>query len=141
MDIKPGYLLKVTTWENDGDNYNTCDIAGLTEAEVRFYLHVCNKFKCSNWAEHAGCFGNEEIHGEAFYEEMMAHIAAYEGEIPQEWQFTPDEDADLDDEYHYQDLLGDLGIESTEYGYWRVFERAEVFLVPAAIQNVTDQFK
>ena len=138
MNIKPGYLLKVTTWENDGDNYNTVDMDGLTAEQVRFYLHVCKKFGYDNDSETSG---NKGVHGEAFHVGMMEHIAAYEGEVPADWQFVGDDDTDLDDEYFYQDLLCDIGIQSTEYGYWRVFEDGEVFLVPEAIKNVTSQFK
>lgn len=136
-NIKPGFLLKVTTWENDGDNYNTVDLDGLTETEVRFYLHLCKKF--DSYA--VDTFGNEDIHGEQFYIGMMEHIKAYDGEVPVKWQFKPDEDTDLDDEYFYQDRLGDIGIQSTEHGFWRVFEDGEVFLVPEEIKNVTKQFK
>lgn len=44
MDIPAGYMLQVRTWENDGDNYNTNTLYGLNEAEVRFYLDLCDYF-------------------------------------------------------------------------------------------------
>jgi len=134
MNIKPGYLLKVTTWENDGDNYNTVDIDGLTEEQVRFYIHVCKKFSIDVDAS----FGNEDVEIETLHNGMIEHIAAYKGVVPTKWKFENDDDVD---NYFFCDLLGDIGISSTEYGFWRVFESADVFLVPTAIQNVTSQFK
>lgn len=134
QDIPPGLRLQVTTWENDGDNYNTESMDGLSKDEVRFIIHVCKLFKC-------GDLGNEELHGEQFALKMQVHLTNFDGEIPEDW-LPEDEDIDeaeaLSDFYH--DRLGDLGIHSTEYGYWRVFESAEVFEIPTTIKNVTKQF-
>lgn len=138
-NIKAGYLLKITTWENDGDNYNTVSSDGLTDDKVRFIIHVCKKFGTDS----QDSFGNEEIHGEAFYEAMKEHIATFKGTVPAKWinEAEADEDFDPEDDYHYQDLLGDIGISSTEYGFWRVFEDAEVFLVPEEIKDVSKDFQ
>jgi len=42
---KKGYLLKVTTWENDGDDYKTQEIDGLDENELKFYIELAERFK------------------------------------------------------------------------------------------------
>lgn len=33
--IKAGYQVQVTSWENDGDNYNTISIDGLPQTKKR----------------------------------------------------------------------------------------------------------
>lgn len=38
-ELKKGYLLSVTSWENDGDNYNTVILDGLEKEDVDFYLN------------------------------------------------------------------------------------------------------
>jgi len=136
QDIVPGYRVQVTTWENDCDNYNTEAIDGLDENDVRFVLHVCKLFD----RHQSNSLGNEDLHGEAFVLALQVHLTNFEGTIPEDW--IPDKD--LDDEeiqYFYGDMLSLIGINSTEYGYWRVFDDAQVYLVPQPIQNVTKKFK
>lgn len=36
--IKQGYMLRVTSWENDGDHYNNVTIEGLTEPQARWLV-------------------------------------------------------------------------------------------------------
>ena len=56
MKVKQGYLLKITTWENDADNYNSATLDGLTEKQVEFYVAVAKMHYSIN--RHQGCFGN-----------------------------------------------------------------------------------
>lgn len=42
--IKPGYQLSVTSWENDGDNYKTKVISGLSELETHFLIFLASAF-------------------------------------------------------------------------------------------------
>lgn len=135
QDIVPGYRVQVTTWENDGDNYNTEAMDGLDENEVRFVLHVCKLFGSS----FPNSLGNEDLHGEAFVLALQVHLTNFDGTIPSDWVPAGDEEEYLED--FYCDLLGNLGINGTEYGYWRVFEDAQVYLVPQPILNVTKKFQ
>ena len=43
--IKKGYYLEITTWENDGDNYKTHIMEGLSEAEARHYKGFTDQFQ------------------------------------------------------------------------------------------------
>ncbi len=44
-EIKAGYRLTVTSWENDGDNYNTKSQDGLTKEESVFLVELITLFK------------------------------------------------------------------------------------------------
>ena len=51
--IPAGYRLSVTSWENDGDNYRTEIISGLSDEQVRLRIALLKLF------ERKGAFGNE----------------------------------------------------------------------------------
>lgn len=40
--LKAGYTIKVISWENDGDNYNSKSAGGLTREQTQFYVDICN---------------------------------------------------------------------------------------------------
>lgn len=61
--IKKGYMIEVTTWENDGDNYKTSSVDGLSQQELRVLYDYCNRFSSKTTYTKAG-FGNSERHGE-----------------------------------------------------------------------------
>jgi hypothetical protein len=65
-NLKPGYLLKITTWENDGDNYNTKELHGLSEMETNFVIDVCELFySCNGWGAE-DVFGNADAGGDTY---------------------------------------------------------------------------
>lgn len=137
-DIRPGYLLKINTWENDWDNHNSVDIDGLSENDVRFFIHVAKAFE-----SHAvDSLGNEDLHGDEFNKRLYTHIEKFDGTIPSNWDLETAIANDPDDaEYFYYDNLGSIGIISNEHGFWRVFESAQVFHIPETIKDVTAKFK
>ncbi|USV40921.1 hypothetical protein [Xanthomonas phage BUDD] len=44
-NIKPGYQVHVRSWENDGDNYKTEILTGLSEDEAKFYVLLAKAFE------------------------------------------------------------------------------------------------
>ncbi len=53
--IPKGYVIDVTTWENDGDNYKTKTLFGVEEHELQQFKYLLKKFKSrhsSTKAEH-----------------------------------------------------------------------------------------
>lgn len=62
-NIEPGYMLKITTWENDADNYNTLTKTGLTKEDTIFYIKVAKLFiSCNNRdAKENYAFGNSDV--------------------------------------------------------------------------------
>ncbi|EIP2092505.1 hypothetical protein AYADHXPP_CDS0141 [Escherichia phage 235Ecol030PP] len=43
--IPKGYVIDVTTWENDGDNYKTKTLFGVEEHELQQFKYLLKKFK------------------------------------------------------------------------------------------------
>ena len=43
--IPQGYVIDVTTWENDGDNYKTKTLFGVEEHEILQFQYLLKKFK------------------------------------------------------------------------------------------------
>ena len=159
MTMKPGYLLKITTLENDADNYNTKEVAGLEKTEAIFLIKVCELFKSCN---RDGKYGNADVHSsyrevsrhrssdEGMVEDIMAlsdkHRVEHGGKIPQDWNWreyktngNKIEDVCRD---YYNDLLYDLGLGTwCEGEYRRVFDSYKVFYIPGEVEEVTDEFK
>ncbi len=151
-EIQPGYLLKVTTWENDADNYRTIELDGLSESDVQFYIKVAELFKSAHsWPRDKDqmAFGNEDV-SDAPYEPIdeiaQAHRAAGYT-VPEAWDVEKAkvEDAEWFEKYgedFYNEPLYDLIGIWNEGQMYRVFESYEVFYVPEnSIQNVTKKFK
>ena len=153
-NMKPGYLLELTTWENDGDNYKTERLYGLTKDEVKFYVHIANQFKSGNQV--SGSLGNMPVwsdfntdrrainHNELF-DRVIAEWVKAGNYAPEEWVRVVDDMApetdDVDDyDYFYEDLLHKI-VGQTDYGHWRVFEDFKVYYLPEAIYDISKQFK
>lgn len=140
-DIPAGYQLHVTTWENDGDHYNTEIISGLTEADVRFLLDVAKQFGSRNSTTPG--LGNGSVKGEqlvALLREKLADHPEISDDIKQVWSEGSDEDIAYD-------ILTDLLLGTPqEEGYFdelyfcRVFDDFKVYYFPETIKDVTQSF-
>lgn len=146
MKIKAGYRLEVLSWENDGDNYNTKVLDGLSIRQVQFFTKLCKMLKSKNSRGDTANFGNMYAPSD---EEVAAYIAAvrplaraYVDVINCEGYTETDieDDEDLGDRLY--DFTSDL-IGNSEYYYHRVVESFSVQYVPEDIelQDVTNQFK
>jgi len=82
--LKKGYWAKVTTWENDADNYQTNELIGLSEESVKFLMKLCERHRSTHYNE--GGFGNmydpssEETkkYWNAIHEMLIADPAGYD---------------------------------------------------------------
>ena len=137
MKVKQGYLLKITTWENDADNYNSATLDGLTPAQVEFYVAVA-KMHYSGSSQ-KGCFGNmyepseeeEEEYTNAMrvlYKKHIDVVAELWGEdFGPEWIVHPD----------FLDMVMsvncDLTLSSSEGRMTRVTDSIEISYTPVDI--------
>ena len=140
-DMKPGYLLKITTWENDADNYNTVEYSGLTVDQVSFYIEIVNLFTSCNSNDRG--FGNEYVKdGTEFIDKAIDKIVTKYKEsgmlIPEYWDKLHITDYEYGSKYSAA-IYNMIGIWN-EGEYYRVFDSFEVFYIPGGIQNVTEQF-
>lgn len=60
MIIPAGYIVEVTTSENDSDNYKTEVVNGLSREEAKFIHQYCSLFNSCNYHKDPG-FGNAKI--------------------------------------------------------------------------------
>lgn len=147
--IKAGYRLTITTWENDGDNYNTKVLEGLDKADVQFHVDILKLFDRSSW-NGPNDFGNMyEPSGDEIYRLAVAirKVAVkHEALVREKAEWLLDEiGEDEDEQPEYMDgaydFLYDLGIGSGEF-YTRVCESIKVEYTPTDIklQDVTAEF-
>lgn len=154
MKYKKGYLLKIHTWENDGDNPNIKEIVGLCKQEVECYVKILNLFKSINGS--IGKFGNikfgSELNEDNLYEEIKNILTGYP-DISGHIRTYPDinilleylggtivtDEQDLKEcyyDYFTNEVIGHWG----EGQYSRVLEKIEVFHVEVPPKNVTHAF-
>lgn len=60
MELKPGYNLIITTWENDLDHVQDLIIHPETLGDARFYIEVARLFRSTNNHNNPG-LGNESL--------------------------------------------------------------------------------
>ena len=125
--IPPGYMLTVTTWENDADNYKSITLYGLKKGDVKFYLSFLEAFRS---------MGNEDISREA---ESSALTLAFKENPPESLDLLMDVQGMLKCE-DCSDFVYDLIGIWNEGEMYRVFERAKVHYVPDICLDVTKGF-
>lgn len=136
MKFKQGYLFSLTTWENDGDNYQTQIVDGLTKAQAQFYVDLAIMHYSKNGYQKPVGFGNIYEPDEAEETEYLAVLKAL-GEKHIEALKSLDSEFKielLDDGDYLQDLMYDVGLRS-EF-YTRVTDKFSVCFVPEEINLV-----
>ncbi len=136
-----GYLIRVTSWENDGDNYNTKEIQVDTEQEARDVVAFCEMFGSSSRNEHnIGnlCEGEDNTARPAFRAFYFSHpgfvnltLSDYEDE-------EEETDAICD---AMMEVAYELGLNGSDYFYTRVCESVTVYRIPADVLVEQVQFK
>ena len=137
--IPAGYRLSVVSWENDGDNYRTEVLEGLTAEQVKFYVAVCKLFYSENGYSRNDktCFGNMYEPSEAELQEAYAAVKqvaeSFRGLVA-----TEELDNAIEDPL---DFIAKFISYSPDYTT-RVFESCKVEYTPCAIilQDVTADF-
>lgn len=66
------YQLQLTTWENDGDHYQTNSLIVTTEEDYNFYMHLINLFNTENMWNHTG-YGNQDM-SDFYLEDIIAEV-------------------------------------------------------------------
>jgi len=141
------YLLKVISWENDADNYNTVEIRSQDRTEIEFYIKVAQLFiSCNNWNGNKG-FGNADRPVDGVEAAIDKIVAEHTGTIPKYWdkERSKRDDPDWwaagygDNGDYYEDGIYDLIGLWCEGERYRVFESFKVFKV-TDIEDVTGEF-
>ena len=131
MKLKKGYNIAVTSWENDGDYYNTKIIHTNSKSEVLFWRDWLELFSSKNTE------GSKEDFGNSFYEDIdFDYLAELTAQILEKHDIRlfentvgPKEMRSLE---YASETLGDLAakaLSSSEVYMFRVFEKLEVFII------------
>jgi hypothetical protein len=149
-NIPAGYQLHVTSWENDADNYQSKIVSGLTEEDVKFYLHFLRHFY-SDWCtgKIGPGFGNKETR-ECPEAEKIAVESAYEyckptskkllekvEELIETWKTNPTTESS--DFFLIEETIDYWGWDWGATAY-RVFDSFQVYYIPKQLIDVTKEF-
>jgi hypothetical protein len=134
--IPAGYQLSITSWENDGDNYKTKILYGLTREDVQFYLHFLKPFGEEFGGEEIRTGDNcEQIAIESAWNKFpptspdLVQDVTYSIEF---WKENPHQTCDWVYETIGTDESGD---------FYRVFDSFKVHYIKTPIDDVTDKFR
>lgn len=138
------YSLKIITWENDADNYNTHELRTEDREYVKMIIEIASLFRSEYSSNASGLFGNSRVSGYNEESKVDKAVAA----IIQKYQNA---NVDVKDWYIKEDgwhfdfydlLVNEAGINTWNDGeYWRVFESFKVEILPSDIRDVTEEFK
>ena len=128
-----GYLIRVTSWENDADNYNTKELLVDTEQEARDVVAFCNLFGSSSRNEDdIGnlCDGEYEPARPVFRKFYFNHPGFVNLTLTDYEDEEEETDAICD---AMMEVAYELGLTGSEYFYPRVCEKVSVYHIPADV--------
>ena len=134
--IPKGYQISVVSWENDGDNYKTQTISGLSKKEADIVCALCRLLDTNSPL--SNMYDPDKALIKQLEDALESTFRAFvePGESMLIGKYTCSNGEDL------SDLLGELGIGATEYYYTRVCESYKVIYVPhdIVLEDVTNEF-
>lgn len=140
--IPKGFVIEVTSWENDGDNYKTVQQTGISTEYMNVVKRLAPLFRsrCNN----RGCFGNtcegevvpeilveavqvvlKDLNPEDVYKVLDYDIMSIDFENEDFLENQIEEAADAISEFVRDEMLG-----SSEFYDFRVIERVIVYYLP-----------
>jgi len=149
--IPRGYQLQITSWENDGDYYNTQIVNGLTASQAAFYVEFAELFGDSG-IETGNCCDNEEVEWAKLYKAVLEicerYPNAFASFVYDNWINDLDKacrdaladpgDEEAEDEARtiIHEIAHEL-LDSSEFYVFRVFESAKIFYFPEDVNEVS----
>jgi hypothetical protein len=140
-----GYRISITSWENDGDNYNHKTLTVQSADDARAVVALCNLLHPQHDTPKQ-TFGNMYEPSESDLADFVAAVSA----IPAITNFlhktVPGMEQDMQDSEDYMDsimdVLYDLGLCGGENFFTRVCEKVDVhyYAEPVYADDVTAEF-
>lgn len=143
---KAGYVIRVTSWENDADNYRTKEMHIAEKEKIDVVVEFVKLFTSRNNYKNRDisnlCYGDEhEYYGPLsdFYEEYMPWFC-------EDVDLDGAEDEDEEREIIAEHMIGfayDLGLTRSEYYTTRVLDKFEVVYFPQDVicEDITEEYK
>jgi len=136
-----GYQIQLETWENDGDNYSTQTISGLTKPDVIFYIAVAMMFTSKNNRKNGGGMGNSENHPSHLLQVIQEKVEEHPEISAETKEIWLEADEETIHELLVEHILGET-IDYEDYDcFCRVFESFKVIEIREPVFDITDQFK
>jgi len=151
-NIPSGYMITVTSWENDADNYRTEALSGIkTKEDVAFFLDFLDHFKKIKpdyAADEAYELGNDFLEDEAIYsllEALESRHPNVSNDVRQEWlEYYDPQYIEAASTEQFPQLLGhpveDVYRYSTKH-FCRLVESVQVYYIPEKISDISIDFK
>ena len=143
--IPSGYQIQITSWENDGDNYNTQILEGLTKDCAKALVEFAKIFKISCYDKGgiaANACSDDEVKWPILFKKVRGILSKYPGSIEAHFEESGSFSKYTDEEL--RDLISELNGEilgQSEY-LFRVFSGYEAYYYPEDIEiNSVDLFK
>lgn len=137
--ISAGYRLTVSSWENDGDNYNTKVLDGLSREECAFYVDLCKLLQGSTTSDRlANLYEPSDAELKMLGAALQGVARNHSTEIT---QLENIDDIELVSD-QLMDVLYDLGLTGAEF-HTRVCSKwmVEHLPVDVTLTEVTEEFK
>lgn len=138
--IPAGYRITCTSWENDGDNYNTKTVEGLTREHVHLYTDLLKLLSRRHKdGDHGNLYEPSESECQSLADDVKVVLAKHKGNdvVPTDIDFD-----NVDDvvDFFCDTVYGFTG--SSEHYLTRVVESVQVHLIPHPIEMalVTEEF-
>lgn len=134
--IKAGFMLEITSWENDADNYKTIQISGLTKEKCQLYINIIKLFKCNHYSNDNN-FGN-------LYAEYDSPVVGKASDAVVALLVNFDEIDGVNEREHALEEIADYMTQFLGCGknyVFRAYDSHKVYFVPTDIEEVTQDFK
>lgn len=136
MNIPAGYEVRVTSWENDGDNYNTKSALGCTKEKAQVLINILKVYTELTDAE-------TTKYGKIMQKQFNDQFTEANG---LEDYFMPLEDMDAQEDpealVYFDYPINDIIYELVGYCEWgnRTVDDIEVFYHVAEVVDIAESF-
>jgi hypothetical protein len=142
MSISAGYQIQATSWENDGDNYKTQVISGISSPDVQFYVDLANTFNRSQSVKGLGNSWLSEERFSSIISDLLTVNPDISKELRERFTISSENDYELDNIYEEVcEIIGFPGEGYQEDGmFFRVVEDVKVYYFPDQLPNLIGCF-
>ena len=122
--IKSGYLLQITSWENDGDCYNTISLDGLNDGQVYWRIEFLKALRAQRATKL----------NEVDWQSLVLKVENLAGLFPDKFlDLEPEEDIKI----AYNDFFSEYATKmigsAYECDYMRTYESHKVYWIEATL--------
>ena len=133
--FKKGYTMCVTSWENDGDNYNTIQFHVETLNEVKFWLEWLELFKSGSRAGYPEGFNL----GNAMGDGKVKEAYDFTKKLAEKFELSHLVEFEKNEWFNEESWMTDQAYKfmgGSEHYDFRVYESMEVYYFPEDVSPI-----